>query len=544
MLQLLHPIWLIAMAGILIPVIIHLWNNQQGKVLPVGSIAFLEKGSLRQSRTRRLSEWWLLLLRCLLLLLLALLLSGPFWQQVSEKGKTKGWVLGVKEDLSRPVYQTLIDSLLKAGYQWHEWPAALPGQTANSASLPRSTANSAPLPGSGDHHSLSYWDLFRAADHEAPAGIPFYIFTSGVRSGFTGHRPVTARTVHWYIYPPTADAATHWIGQAWLSPPDSIRVLTGSSLPTGNSYSVQALPAKVGSYPGPDGTQTARGGYQVQHANGHLSVALDSQPAVVVDTATLRIRIYADDKYYSDSRYLFAGLQALKQFTRRNMQIGMDERLPHPDWIFWLSSAPLPVGLTAANILHYAAGREIPVDSWMEGNTGVAVGRRVEPDTAGRQGHQGIWNDGFGRPILSLEQTSGNRIYHFYSHFDPEWNGLVWNPRFPVLLEELMTGPPPSDSAASIAGNRAAAFRDPASFAFDRRVLDPEQIQPELIPDITDHAAGEAAGMSAVGDLPSAQRTSSSSAIDLAPACWILLFLLFLAERILSYHSPKIKPYG
>jgi len=532
------------MAGILIPVIIHLWNNQQGKVLPVGSIAFLEKGSLRQSRTRRLSEWWLLLLRCLLLLLLALLLSEPFWQQVSEKGKTKGWVLGVKEDLSRPVYQTLIDSLLKAGYQWHEWPTAPPGQKANGAPLPGSIANSAALPGSRDRQRLSYWDLFRAADHEAPAGIPFYIFTSGVRSGFTGERPVTSRMVQWYTYPPTTDAATHWIGQAWLSSSDSIRVLTGSSLPTGNSYSVEALPAKVGSYPGPDGTQTARGEFQVQHTNGHLSVVLDSQPAVVVDTATLRIRIYADNKYYSDSRYLFAGLQALKQFTRRNMQISIDGSLSHPDWIFWLSSAPLPAGLTAPNILHYMAGREIPVDSWMEGNTGVAVGRRVEPDTAGRRGHQSIWNDGFGRPILSLEQASGNRIYHFYSHFDPEWNGLVWNPRFPVLLEELMTGPALSDRAASIAGDRAAASRDPASFAFDRRVLDPEQIQPELIPDITDHAAGEAAGMSAVGDLPAAQRMPSSSAIDLAPACWILLFLLFLAERILSYHSPKIKPYG
>jgi len=205
------------------------------------------------------------------------------------------------------------------------------------------------------------------------------------------------------------------------------------------------------------------------------------------------------------------------------------------DWVFWLSSQPVPAGLAAANIVCYEPGREIPVDTWIQGIPGIAVGKLAGTPAS----YPAIWKDGFGRPILSLEQASGNRIFHFYSHFDPEWNGLVWSPRFPILLEELMMGP------ASAAGQVSADSA--ASIALDRRVLDPEQIQPEFIPGGMVPSAGGAAGMPAVGGvtgLPAARRASSAAAMDLAPACWILIFLLFLAERILAYHSPKIKPYG
>src|SRR5258708_36934040 len=109
------------MDGMAIPVLLHLWNDKQGKVLPIGSIAFLEKGSRRQARSRKLSEWWLLLLRCGLLLLLALLLSGPFWRKAAMRTKTKGWILGVGEDGPGQAYKPLIDSLSKAGHERHEF---------------------------------------------------------------------------------------------------------------------------------------------------------------------------------------------------------------------------------------------------------------------------------------------------------------------------------------------------------------------------------------------------------------------------------------
>jgi hypothetical protein len=530
------------MAGTLFPVVIHLWNSRQGKVLPVGSIAFLEKGSRRQARSRRLSEWWLLLLRCLLLLFVALLLSGPFWRRPSQGGKTKGWVLGVKEDIPVQAYKPLIDSLLKAGYEWHEW---------------------------GAH--LSYWDSFRMADRAAPAGIPFYIFTSGRRSGFAGKRPASGRVVHWVTYTPSADSASQWIEQAWLCSPDSIRVLTGSSRPTGNSYFPQLLPAKAGTmeqvaasggHLDRRDSLVGQGVYHMGLTNGHLSVALDSQPPVIVDTAALLVWIYTDNKYNNDSRYLVAAFRALQQFTRRNIRVivggGIFSPEPHADWIFWLSSVSVPAGLPVSNIVCYEPGREIPVDTWMQGITGVTVSKRVEPDPAnGREVHPvtalqfpAIWKDGFGRPILSLETSSGRRIFHFFSHFDPAWNGLVWSPRFPVLLQDLLATP------ASFASGRLTGFASSANGSpdRDRRVLDPEQILPQKIlpsaaPVFTDMGGASPGSSVSSGssipprpDLPADGRPSAT--IDLAPACWILILLLFLAERMLSLRSPKIKSYG
>lgn len=515
------------MAGIVFPVLLHLWNHQQGKVLRIGSITFMEKNSLRQARSRRLSEWWLLLLRCLLLLLLALLLSAPFWQKTSPEGKIKGWVLAVKDEAPAPAYQSLIDSLLKAGYQRHEWGSGLKWPSGQVVSRE-----------GGHGEGASYWDIFRMMDRKAPAGIPFYIFTSGLQTHFTGQRPATNRIVHW-ITMPSADSIDHWIGQAWLSSPDSIRVLIGSSGPTGNSYTSRLMPVKVGALTGSGDSLPAGDGCHVGVVNGHLSVALDSQPPVMVDTAALQVRIYADNKYNHDSRYVVAALQALKQFTRRNIQISTTPS-QRPDWIFWLSSTPVPAGLTASNILRYEEGREIPADTWIHGMAGVAISRRIENDAA--NGHarkyQDIWKDGFGRPILSAEQSSEGHIFHFFSHFDPAWNGLVWSPRFPVLLDGLLTG----EKAYAGVGTH------------DRRVLDPEQILPQQAPAGKLYKSSEATAGAPDRDAGSGydglirdgnnELMRDEGMIDLTPACWVVLFLLFLAERTLALRSPKIKSYG
>lgn len=548
------------MAGIAIPVILHLWNNKQGKVLRIGSIALLEKGSRRQARSRKLSEWWLLLLRCWLLLLLALLLSGPFWRDTATGIKTKGWILGVKKDLSGQAYKPLIDSLLKAGYERHEWgDDELSGRSGTG----KEDVGAGKFGVSAKADVLSYWDLFRSADRAAPAGIPFYVFTSGRRSGFTGKRPVSDRIVHWFTDTTSTEAASHWVGRAWLCSPDSIRVLTGSSRPTGTSYSLQVLPVRPVTKQSVHGGNTegkdrpvGQGDYHIGLTNGHLSVALDSQPPVIVDTTALRVSIYIDNTYTNDSRYLVSAFHALQQFTRQNIQVTVggshsdrtsdtkqgweSNEASRPDWLFWLSALPVPSDLRVPNIVRYEPGREIPVDTWMQGMPQVAVSRRVDRDSVSGTGI--LWKDGFGGPLLSLETSSGKRIFHFFSHFDPAWNGLVWSPRFPVLLQDLLDNP----ASFAGAGLRGIALAENPRFAsgagHDLRVLDPEQVAPQKI--LTGNSPEETTGLADGSGHSPGGAPSEAAATDLAPVCWILIFLLFVAERILSFRSPKIKTDG
>ncbi|MES1215797.1 MAG: BatA domain-containing protein, partial [Bacteroidota bacterium] len=93
MLQLIQPLWLFALTGISIPVIIHLWNLKPGKVLKVGSISLVTESSKEYKKSLTLSDILLLILRCLLIAALAVALSKPAWRSSINSSKQKGWVL-------------------------------------------------------------------------------------------------------------------------------------------------------------------------------------------------------------------------------------------------------------------------------------------------------------------------------------------------------------------------------------------------------------------------------------------------------------------
>ena len=90
MLQLLQPIWLAAMAGIAIPVIVHLWNLRRGKVLKIGSVALLTEASRRLAWSRRITQWWLLVVRCLLLAALAFFAGRAVLGEAGCRGEGMG----------------------------------------------------------------------------------------------------------------------------------------------------------------------------------------------------------------------------------------------------------------------------------------------------------------------------------------------------------------------------------------------------------------------------------------------------------------------
>lgn len=206
----LQPIWLAAMAGIVLPVVIHFWNDRRGKVLRIGSISFLEGASQRMAWSRRISDWWLLLLRCLLLMALALLLAGPYWVR-KDSGK-RGWVLA--DAGAMDVYGARIDSLVKAGWEKRELD------------------------------SINYWNGFRAVDVAAPAGTEFRVFSLGLASRFAGMRPNTSRVVHWEVYAPK-DSIKQWTEKAWNVTADSARVMTGVARTTGSVFHYETVAMKA-----------------------------------------------------------------------------------------------------------------------------------------------------------------------------------------------------------------------------------------------------------------------------------------------------------
>jgi hypothetical protein len=422
----LQPIWLLGMAGIIAPVVIHLWNSKQGKVLAIGSIDFLDKTSLRKARSRQISDWWLLLVRCLLLILLALFLAGPVWRRQTDGGK-KGWVL-VGNANTTDAKQ--VDSLTKAGFQRH------------------------------DLEDSSWWAAFSRLDRQAPSGTPFYVFTDGLLQHFSGNRPATGRPVFWHVSEP-GDSATQWVEAAWRMGQDSMSVITGATSAAGTTFT-----------------------YRV-----------NARDATTVDTTALQVVVHTDDKYVRDGQWVTGAVKALQQFTRRNIVIS--SRLGDAtNWLFWLSSQPLPADVKASNILLYEAGPVTSVDTWIRGSDIPVV------KEAGQSSRWiPVWADGFGRPLLAMEETDGGRRYHYFSHFDPLWNGLVWSGEFPIRMEELLLDQPAN--------------------APDRRAIDPAQVAPSEV------------------DIGQQATQATDFTTDLSSVTWLMIFLTLMAERILSFKKEK-----
>ncbi|GMV05758.1 MAG: hypothetical protein AMXMBFR53_20350 [Gemmatimonadota bacterium] len=72
------PLFLVGLAGIAVPVIVHLTRRQRRQVVPFPSLMFLEKIPFQEQRRRRIQNWFLLLLRALALGLLAVAFARPF----------------------------------------------------------------------------------------------------------------------------------------------------------------------------------------------------------------------------------------------------------------------------------------------------------------------------------------------------------------------------------------------------------------------------------------------------------------------------------
>lgn len=79
------PLFLLGVAGIVVPIVVHLTRRQRRNIVYFPSLMFLEKIPYQEQRRRRIQHWFLLSLRALALVLLVAAFARPFFDQ-SELG--------------------------------------------------------------------------------------------------------------------------------------------------------------------------------------------------------------------------------------------------------------------------------------------------------------------------------------------------------------------------------------------------------------------------------------------------------------------------
>ncbi|HTE26699.1 BatA domain-containing protein [Flavitalea sp.] len=510
MLQFVNPIWLAAGIGITIPVIIHLWNVRKGKVLRIGSTLLMSDATQQNTSSLRLSQWLLLLIRCLMILFLAMLMAGPEWH-ANKQRNGKGWVLIDKKDF-RVIYSQLrspIDSLLNKGFELRSADEAF--EKINVADSSEFMARGAASP----KKTFSYWSMLLKADQLLPAGYPVYFFSNDkladVAPNNFSRRPIVSIDLRWQM------------------------------AQTDTAFT--AIPALA--------RQLSSGGYQLasfQPANNgsHFikSVSLNTPVNFrQTDTSSILVTIY-HNKFSEDLRYLQSAIRAIAGFENYKLSlITVDEisNIPKSQhWLFWLSNEIPPENLSTENLFVYQPGTTVKTKSWLTTKDGavppdaINIYQRIA-DTGKKPGPVGnldlVWKDGYGNPLLTLEDGNGSNdnntddvsstddvsdtgkaipgknIYRFYTRFHPAWSDLSWNPEFPKLLFPFII----EDQVKGMVEG------------YDERRTEVADVIPTVVRQTYK------------------DNKSAFEVIELSNLFWLITFVLFASERIISINKRNTK---
>lgn len=496
MLQLTNAIWLWAGTAVIIPLLLHLWNIRQGKVLQVGSIQLMQQHARQASLNRRLTDIPLLLLRCLLILLVALLLAKPVWVARSSSTK-KGWVL-LAPDYGKQTYQHFkpaIDALLQQGFELRFLEEDFtPVDTSwffgtDKMSPPEQTGN--------------YWAPLPKLTAKAQHGMPVYIYSANQLRYFNGEKPVLPSNIHWFTFTPENETRRS-IASAWRMPPASgqtgdsgtIRIAMAHSTPASLIYSYHTIPFTAGNHD----SFTVR-----RFQDGAWRISLPGAALVKIDTTVCRIALYTGD-YPQDARYIQAAITAIQSSLQPPVQLVTFSSMPPAQpysWLMWLSAKPVPAALQAENVLTYHNGKTSTAASVLQ--TGQPMQpvtlRQYNLVTTPEDSLRVLWRNGWGQPVLytTLNQP---HYYRLATRFSPLWNTLTWSADFPALLTRLL-----------LEGGTADA-----TDAADIRSIDSAQLQPQT-------------------SIASGATHAPDNTTPLQPLCWLLTTIVLLCERLLAHKN-------
>ena len=510
MFQFLTPIWLLAIGGILIPLIIHLWNVKKGKTLLIGSIRLFGESSRQNARSFRLMDLLRLILRCLILIALALLLAGPVFNQKKTAEGLKGWILMDENHLEEgySTFKTEIDSLIKVGYETRYFNAGFKEFDLSDTAKKPARDNPKSI------QEVSYWSLVKALDDTLPKNARAFIYSGNRQNRFAGSRPQITSSINWKTFQ-LADSVYNKIEAAYLTSSDSLKLVLGRYEPEATTFEVENT-----------SFNNLNPAYELIE-NNELRIkqiksfeqSIDSS-TIKIDTATIRIGLFTE-QFKTDLAYLKAALEAIKTVSQKKISITTYSNAAQVPagltWLFWLSERNIPTEKKALNTFAYQPGNTVNT------NTSVIISKNSVSGFSEKNAlykrkvmialtakTETLWEDETGNPILTATVEDSTSHYQFYSRFNPEWNDLAWSAQFPEMLLSLMS----EDQLKN----------DYAEKTWDRRIIPTQQILPVSVKSTVNS---------------SAKATPKQTYLE--KYFWLFLIVLFGLERWVSFIQ-KTKP--
>jgi hypothetical protein len=439
LIQLFNPFWLIALAGLIVPIAIHFWNRKPGRTLKVGSIRWLQEAASQRMSSIRLHDLWLLLLRMTVLSLLVLLLTQPRWLQAKEAARLK-WVLvspDVWQTESRSQIKGWVDSLRAQSFVLKSFSRDFPAISDQEWAAPVRSTSSQP--------ASSYWSLLERLNQLQPAPAEVYLITGNQERHFSGERPEVTFPVTWITVPSTE--RSQWLYEAFRTQSDSLEIHWAESQATGTRYRT----LRTG-FPEQNTVITQAGFPEMRFIRNEKGAYLEAEgeyaSQVSVQEVAQRLVIYASANRREDVRYLKAALQTWLEYSRRKYKLTITESRPkmplQADWLFWLAEEDVPETLLqemnqGMNIFRDSPTNEKvytePVQMLIPGT--AALINIYRQDTTVQAGVP-IWKSNFGRSLLTFQPNGGGGWYQFSGRFHPNWNDLPKSPSFPQVMGSVL----------------------------------------------------------------------------------------------------------
>jgi len=286
-----NPIALWALAGLSLPIAIHMLSRKEGKVIRIGSLRHLHETSTRQFKGIRLNEIVLLALRCLLIILFVFLLSGLAFNGFTNS-ETK-WVLVEKGlEYNREVERQL-KNFHELGYELHWLSDGFP--------LLKDSISST--------NSIQYRSL--AEKLETKQLSEAVVLATNKINNFSGIRTPLPANIRWIGV--IDEPVEFTLNVHKLS--DSAFIRRGYSNANETYFTTQSV------------------------SSSSLSETANEQD-------TLSLTVYYDQEHAYDKKITEAILRSIEISFALPMKIAfkMDSKfLPdHANWVIWLSKDPIP----------------------------------------------------------------------------------------------------------------------------------------------------------------------------------------------------------
>ncbi len=287
MIQFAQPIFLWALAGLAVPIGIHLLSRKEGQVVKMGSLRHLRETSTKQFKGIKLNELLLLALRCLLIILFVSLLAGFHWK---DKG-AKRWVLIEHGLENQQQIKTITDSLVSDGYEWRWLQPGFPAQEQKSKIEP------------------NYWKLISELKNENLESA--IVFSRSKMKNFSGFRAAMPQEVTWI------------------------------SIPTEPSKFILQAVKKENQF-------LVRQGYASSEKISFETQQVNSLPDSIGETSMrkINISIVHDDAHAEDLQIIRASLRAIQETIPVELslkEITPAQYIASADWVVWLSDSDVPM---------------------------------------------------------------------------------------------------------------------------------------------------------------------------------------------------------